>query len=167
MSEAESLCSHCARCQRTCCQFTEIYVSLGDLARIAAHTGSRDFFEYAAPVDPDYQTQDDPVWQTHVFREDGTRRVLKHHPNGDCHFLTPTGCNLPQKVRPLVCRLYPFQYDERGLLDVAGQYCPMNFLAPGQDLVVVLNMKFEDAVHWHEQLYAEIREEKRHACSSV
>ena len=30
---------------------------------------------------------DDPTWQRHVFRADGSRRILKRRANGDCTFL--------------------------------------------------------------------------------
>ena len=36
--------------------------------------------------------------------------------NGDCTFLGAAGCVLPEEVRPLVCRLYPFEYTHRGIL---------------------------------------------------
>ncbi len=49
MSDPEFLCVRCARHMKTCCQTCEIYVSPGDVERISAHTGRRDFYEFRAP----------------------------------------------------------------------------------------------------------------------
>jgi len=142
-------------------------VTPGDRERIQAHVGHGDFFEYRAPGDLTYQDQDDdPVWKEHVFAPDHTRRILRHQSNGDCVFLGPQGCQLPVDVRPLVCRLYPFQYDHRGILGIVAEYCPLHLLEPGSSLIESLGMNHEDAVRWCRQLYAEICLEE-HACSLV
>ena len=159
MSPAEEpLCARCARHTTTCCQWSEVFVTTGDVARIVAHTGRRDFFEYRAVDNPNYGDQDDdPVWRDHVFRPDGTRRVVRHQANGDCWFLGPIGCVLPLEARPLVCRLYPFDYTSEGIQDELAEGCPLGLLRPGQELLPVLNMRREDAVQWHRQLYDEMR----------
>ncbi|MGQ9604699.1 MAG: YkgJ family cysteine cluster protein [Thermogutta sp.] len=160
MNREEPLCVRCARTQRTCCQISEIYITPGDLERIAAYTGESDFFEYRRPANPEYLDQsDDPLWAACVFRPDGTRRVLRRSESEGCLFLGPGGCRLPLEVRPLVCRLYPFDYTEQGLQSVNGTMCPIQLLAPGVTLLQSLGMDAEMAEEWRSQLYAEIRQE--------
>jgi Fe-S-cluster containining protein len=157
----EFLCARCARHQKTCCQFVEIYTSPGDVQRISDYTGRDDFYEYRGPDNPVYlDHDDDPVWRDNVFLADGTRRLLKRLPNGDCTFLGPQGCTLSLEVRPLICRLYPYDYDEQGIKPVLAEGCPLELLRPGQELIPTLNMNLQDAERWREQLYEEIRLEK-------
>lgn len=160
MSDSEFLCARCARHQRTCCQDTEIYVTLGDVERIAAYTGRRDFVEFSTPSTLYRDQDDDPVWRDQVFRKDGSRRVLRHQVGGDCTFLGEQGCTLPGNVRPLICRLFPFDYTADGILDEPANGCPVELLMPGQTLLPTLRMERSDAQIWHQQLYAEIGLEK-------
>lgn len=177
-------CARCAAVQATCCQRAEIVLTTGDVARIAAHTGREDFFHRARPLDPDAAAPDphDPNWVRYTVAEDGTRRVLRcrdgagpghtWHPGrpGDCTFLGPGGCVLPEAVRPLVCRLYPFMYSERGLdrpADPSGgvdeSYCPTwmfraDHRAGGHPtMLTVLGMDPRVAEGWRAQLYEELR----------
>ena len=157
----EFLCARCAKHYSTCCQKTDIYVTLGDVRRIANASSSMGFTEYRAPEDASYdQSVEDPFWQQHVFRPDGTRRVLKQQPNGDCHFLGPQGCSLAAVVRPLICRLYPFDYnaDELKLQPSGG--CPAELLRPQQRLLRVLGMNRDEAERYRAQLYAELPEKE-------
>lgn len=162
MSEQDLfLCVRCARHMRTCCQTCEIYATPGDVQRIAEHTGVAGFYEYHTPLDVVYlDHEDDPAWRDHVFRPDGTRRVLKRQANGDCTFLGPQGCVLPLEVRPLVCRIYPYDYTEQGIRNELAEGCPVELLRPRQTLIEALEMNVTDAQRWHRQLYAEIRLEK-------
>jgi Fe-S-cluster containining protein len=154
----EPLCARCARHTTTCCQWSEVFVTTGDVARIVEQTGRGDFFEYRPVDNPIYGDQDDdPVWRDHVFRPDGTRRVVRHQPNGDCHFLGPVGCVLPAHARPLVCRLYPFDYTSEGIHEELAEGCPLELLRPGQELLPVLNMHRDEAEVWRRQLYAEMQ----------
>ena len=148
---------------KTCCQTAEVYVTRGDVRRIEEFTGQADFHEFRPPENPVYlpdDQNDDPVWNENVFQADGTRRVLKRQAGGDCTFLGPAGCQLPLEMRPLICRIYPFDYDADGLLDDLAKGCPLELLRPKQDLVEALEMRRSDAERWHEQLYAELRQEK-------
>ncbi len=157
MSNEEFLCARCARHQKTCCQTPEVYVTLGDVERIAGHLGRDDFWHFKVATDPAYLDQgDDPVWQENVIREDNSRRVLKRLPDGDCTLLGPQGCTLPLEVRPLICRLYPYDYDASGIRDDLAPGCPLELLRPGQGLIETLGMKLEVARRWHKQLYEEI-----------
>ena len=65
-----------------------------------------------------------------VFREDGQRRVLKQQPDKDCFFLGPQGCSLPAEARPLICRLYPFDYNADRILPTPASGCPVELLRP-------------------------------------
>lgn len=161
MNDDEFLCVRCARRRKTCCQVSEIYVTHGDARRVSEYTGRSDFYEYRAPDNPSYAEQDDdPEWQRNVFRADGSRRVLKRRPDGDCTFLGTQGCTLPLAVRPLICRLYPYDYTAEGILPELSPGCPVELLRPGQSLIDALDMRLADALHWHRQLYDEIREEQ-------
>jgi len=159
--DEEFLCVRCARHGKTCCQLCEVYVTPGDVARITEFTGESDFYHFLAPGDSAYQaTDDDPLWREKVFRPDGTRRVLRRRPDGDCTFLGPQGCRLPLEVRPLVCRLYPYDYTEQAIKDELARGCPLELLRPGQGLIQALNMNLDEARRWHRQLYEEIRQEE-------
>jgi Fe-S-cluster containining protein len=142
---------------KTCCQTSEIYTTPGDVKRIANFTGRSDFTEFRAPTNPAYLDQDvDSTWSKHVFRDDDTRRVLKRQPSGDCTFLGEHGCTLPLETRPLVCRLYPFDYTAEGIRDELSPGCPLELLQPNQGLVEALDMNLDDARRWHKKLYEEI-----------
>jgi Fe-S-cluster containining protein len=159
---SDFLCVRCARLMKTCCQTCEIYTTRGDVARIAQHTGLADFTEFRAPEKAVYADQDDdPIWRDNVFQADGTRRVLKRQAGGDCTFLGPAGCTLPLEVRPLVCRIYPYDYDAEGIADELAPGCPLELLAPGRGLIDELGMNRADAERWHRQLYEELQLERR------
>jgi Fe-S-cluster containining protein len=148
---------------RTCCQTAEVYVTRGDLLRIEEHTGRTDFSEYRVPENPIYshaEQDDDPVWRDNVFQPDGSRRVLKRQEGGDCTFLGEAGCTLPLEVRPLICRIYPFDFDHTGLLPALARGCPVELLQQGQGLIEALEMNRADAERWHAQLYGELPLEK-------
>jgi Fe-S-cluster containining protein len=151
-----------------CCQVPDIYVTQGDVRRIEDASGARDFYEFRVSADPVYLDQDDdPVWRENVIREDGSRRILKHEAKGDCIFLGPRGCVLSVEARPLVCRLYPFDYNEGGIFEELASGCPLHLLEPGRNLIQVLGMNLEDARRWHRQLYEEIRRENVAPCVLV
>ena len=160
MSDQEFLCIRCSRHMKTCCQTSEVYTTPGDVRRIARFTGQDDFTEFRVPADPVYLEQDDdPAWMQNVFRTDKSRRVLRREANGDCTFLGENGCTLPYETRPLVCRLYPFDYNEQGIREELASGCPLELLPPGQELIEALDMNLQRARAWHGQLYEEIREE--------
>jgi Fe-S-cluster containining protein len=144
---------------KTCCQTCEIFTTPGDLRRIEQHTGRTYFWEYRKPANPAYADQDDdPIWRDHVFEADGSRRVLRKQASGDCTFLGSAGCVLPLEIRPLVCRIYPFDYTADGLVDELSEGCPLELLRPGQGLIEALDMNRGDAERWRGQLYAEIQQ---------
>jgi len=158
-------CARCATLQRTCCQRAEIVVTRGDIDRIARHTGRAEFWSWRPPSDPLYFEEDpaDPNWRRYTIDERGLRRTLDRMPTGNCTFLGTEGCTLPGEVRPLVCRLYPYAYTERGIEGIDDSYCPREDLipryAPGMTMLTVLGMNLDDAKRWHATLYDELRRE--------
>ena len=154
-------CARHAQFEKTCCQTCEVLVTKGDRLRIAEHTGQQEFWERRAPTDPVYlQQDDDPNWLKWVFAPDGTRPILRRRTAGDCGFLETAGCTLPVDVRPLVCRLYPFTYTERGI-DGVSDGCPKEVIPPGSTILKVLDMNRAEADEWHALLYAELRSGER------
>jgi uncharacterized protein len=155
------ICCQCATVQDTCCcQGRDILLTVGDLERMSRLVGHSAFFEYRPITNPAYLDQpDDPNWLMYTLRGDGTRRVLQRNPAGKaCQFLLPNGCLFPIAARPLVCRLYPFHYNEQGILGVASE-CPEYFLPAGTTILEALDMAYQDAEEWRQQLYAELRQE--------
>ena len=151
-------CARCATMQRTCCQEAEILVTDGDRDRIAGHVGRDDFWERRRPASAEYleHDEDDPNWVRLTVGADGTRAMLKRTDDG-CTFLGLHGCVLPLETRPLVCRLYPFDFTERGLCGVADHYCPTERLAPpGTTMLTVLGMDAIDGERWRAALYREL-----------
>ena len=159
-SSLQILCVQCACHQKTCCQETEIYVTQGDLDRISSYTQRDDFFEYSKPTDPVYALQDDdPIWLQKVFRPDGSRRILKHQTNRDCTFLGPVGCTLPGDVRPLICRLFPYDYTADGLKDTPAEGCPKHLIEDSRTVFEAVQIRHEEARQWHKMLYHELNQE--------
>ncbi len=175
MDAPESLhpCARCAQMQKTCCQRAEILVTAGDIARIGAHTGREGFWSLRQPNDAAYleDDSDDPNWLAYTTDGNGRRRMLERKPSGDCTFLGDAGCVLPVEVRPIVCRLYPFAYNERGLDGMDDDYCPREKLIPrnkpGASMLTVLGMDKSDGERWRAQLYGELRREWSERCGSA
>jgi Fe-S-cluster containining protein len=161
VAEEEFLCIRCSRHMKTCCQTSEVYITPGDVRRVAEHVGHTTFYHFQRPEDPVYlQQDDDPIWPQLVFKDEhATRRVLKRRPDGDCIFLGSAGCELPLETRPLLCRLYPFLFNEQGIYDYLAEGCPSELLRPGQKLDDALAMNRADAERWHAMLYRELPEE--------
>lgn len=171
-SEQLHPCARCARTQKTCCQRAEILVTSGDIRRIGDHSGRADFWSLREPEDTGYleDDPDDPNWQRFTADCQGRRRMLNRRPNGDCTFLGPQGCVLPLETRPLVCRLYPFAFNERRLTGVDDGYCPTNLFVKtnerGKTMLTVLNMDPRDGERWRSALYHELREDWSQRCAS-
>lgn len=122
--------------------------------------GRSDFHGKAHAGRPEYLPDGtDPDWARYVFGAALERSILLPVKDGPCGFLGPRGCIFPMEVRPLVCRLYPWEYDHEGLLGLAGD-CPRDLLGPGESLLGELGMADELEVRsWHRMLYAEMRQE--------
>jgi Fe-S-cluster containining protein len=160
MEDNEFICVKCGKHQETCCQTAEVYITLGDVRRISEYTGKGDFYEDRLPEDPVYtRHDDDPIWYETAMQPDGKRRVLKRRENGDCMFLGTAGCVLPLETRPLLCRIYPFDFNQQGIKPELANGCPVELLRKGETLLQALDMNKLDAERWHGLLYEEILEE--------
>jgi Fe-S-cluster containining protein len=161
-TEAVWGCAKHALMGRTCCQDTEVLLTEGDKARIAASVApGTEFWERTWPGGSSYVDDgSDPTWSL-AFHIDGSRPTLRHRPGGDCVFLGGTGCTLATEVRPLVCRLHPHTYDETGITGVFSKECPVDVVPEGKTLADVVEMDREQAERWRRQLYSEIREDPR------
>ena len=149
-------CAHCATLQKTCCQVDDVFVTEGDRARIEAHVGHAEFWERRVRVRRWEHDERDPNWAQMTTRADGTCTLLKRGPDGDCTFLRPSGCALPQATRPLICRLFPITFTERGI-DGEDDFCPRALVAPAEEtMVAALDIRRETAEQWCSQLYAEL-----------
>lgn len=160
MADTPSFCRQCAERGPTCCQRAEIYVTPGDIERIAAAVGDRDFFVNAVPAG-DGRPRDaelDPAW-SRIFRPDGSRRVLRRM-GGACLFLGDDGCRLAMDVRPLLCRLYPFDYNATALKGVHAHLCPRPERDNAPLLMALLCMNRDEAETWRRQFYEEMAEEE-------
>jgi Fe-S-cluster containining protein len=158
----QHICSICAAQAQTCCQGQgrDIYITRGDLKRIKAFCGQEYFYEFRKPIVAAYLDHDDPFWLSWVFRPDSSRRVLKQNSKADCIFLSSNGCILPIHIRPLVCRLFPYEYNEYGFYDELAIDCPMCRIKGEQAVIHSLGMNKKDADAWRKLLYNEILWEK-------
>lgn len=156
------ICVKCAAIRTSCCcQGRDILVTEGDVQRIRRAIGQENFWEYKIPVDPEYSDHQelDPNWLLYTVREDGSRRVLKKQVIGKCLFLGATGCKLAMDTRPIVCRLFPYDYTERGISGIVSE-CPTHLLDAGENLITALNMSREAGEHWWHMLYTELRTQR-------
>lgn len=142
----------------TCCQRTEIFLTLGDVRRIEQIHGNNDFFEMKATVAKMAPHPSlDPIWDR--AHAGGERRILRHAGGEDCIFLASDGCRLPMAARPLVCRLYPYEYNPTAIKGVYAPLCPRAEGANPPLLLALLGMNRDEAEEWRKQLYREIEEE--------
>jgi Fe-S-cluster containining protein len=121
----EHICAACPKAVgRSCCEVEGdlrlASLTSGDIARIEAATGRRaQFFvdhEVLTPMEQQKYERLRPANAGMV--RDGVRRHLRAR-NGACVFhRTDQGCTLPVEARPLNCRLYPFEFNWLGKLDV-------------------------------------------------
>jgi len=64
---------------------------------------------------------------------------------------------LPEETRPLVCRLYPYEYTFRGIHGEHPYFCPTELVDPsGLGMSKVLGMSQAVAERWRRQLYLEL-----------
>lgn len=158
-----SFCAVCARRGPTCCQRTEVYVTPGDVRRIAANENvdaSTPFHERRPPARPDDwpDPERDAPWAA-LLDADGQRRILRHTENGDCVFLRADGCALDERTRPLVCRLYPFAYGPDGVSGVDAWHCAPPARDDPSMALALLGMDRTRAEADRRQLYREIAED--------
>ena len=156
--KSDSFCARCAASGYTCCHNTRIILTHGDLARIVAVAGDG-FYEYVeAGKAGKRDLETDPIWAG-LFASGRLLRVLRRRPDGSCHFLAENGCRLTLEARPLLCRLYPYDYTHTSITGVHAPYCSEPECGDPDLLLALLGMNREAAEQWRSDLYREIEEE--------
>lgn len=150
-------CIDCSRTDACCCCGVEIYLTGGDVSRITKHNGisADEFSHFVAPTGIYVDAAGDPGWNPLVLRPDGTRRIVKLRRDGSCTFLTSTGCSLPLDVRPLLCRIHPYDFDRQSLKGVDAD-CPISAMPDQPAALKAIGMPRDAVATWHRALYSEI-----------
>lgn len=150
-----SQCIACARQEQSCCNHVDIFLTGGDIERISRMRPAEDFYRWA-PLTAEYEDGGgDPTWNALILNADRQRRILSHKNKGECYFLTETGCSLPSEVRPLLCRIYPYDFRESGLCGISTS-CPVATEKDWLSILEASEMHQANAQRWVCQLYAEI-----------
>ncbi len=150
-------CCECAEKKSSCCVNMEVYLTPGDVMRIHNVTKADDFLVFKPPGIK--YAEAGKEWFKRISRPDGCRRVLRSMDDGACFFLTQSGCRLSLEQRPLLCRIFPIEFDEQNLLDIANE-CPLSLMKDPNLSLIKMGMTFEKLIDWHAQLYEEINQEK-------
>lgn len=161
-----SVCEQCARLQKTCCERSAVEVALteGDIIRIRRFYQADDFYR-RIPVPPELSaTYENPdchdasmaLYVSGLFDEQGRRPVLNKQADGCCLFVAEKGCILPVEARPLLCRLYPYDWNDQKALWIQAPYCPRELFDDEADLVQQIGDQKDVALNLVEQLYAEL-----------
>jgi len=153
-----SICKECSKLQKTCCQDADIVVTDKDIERIM----SLGLFNFHDVVFSEKLTQsifeDDPNYTRYVVDKTGKSQILKKQENGNCIFLSPIGCMLSMDIRPLVCRIYPYNdFNEFGKVNLAPMFCPKKFKMDSDIIHKEMGLSFDEAKHLVGQLYDELR----------
>ncbi|MBU4129792.1 MAG: YkgJ family cysteine cluster protein [Proteobacteria bacterium] len=151
-------CMSCAQAGTSCCKNYQVNLTTGDMHRISEFLGHQDFSTIEPPVLEDIEPKYDPDWLPLIVRPDGMVRVLKKDRERYCTMLTPTGCQLPYDRRPLICRLYPYTYTEKGIVGVDSA-CPISKESDCQSVLDRLDMPLEKAKKCLALIYAEFKSE--------
>ncbi|MGC1377815.1 MAG: hypothetical protein WA821_16400 [Anaerolineales bacterium] len=157
-----SKCSECSKLQPTCCENTEICVTNGDIKRIAVYIGRNDFY-HLMPVaeemkyfyeNPFNITKGSEIYIKCLFDEDGRRNILKKNGNR-CGFLTPVGCELPLNVRPIICRLHPYNWNDNKDIWLE-PHCPESLFKDEQEIKEQVCLPEEEVTRLVDLFYDEI-----------
>lgn len=149
-------CAVCAGHGTSCCNGYQIFLTPGDVSRIATFLREIDFFTLEAPISEEIAPDYDPSWLTKIMSPDNRVRVLKRNGGKRCRFVSETGCLLPKDRRPLICRLYPYTFVETGLLGIdAG--CPISKNRDWPAVLDGMGMSVTQARRWIRLLYKEMK----------
>ena len=102
----------------------------------------------------------DPNMCIYALSKEGKVHTLKHKLDGNCYFLSEKGCLLPLDIRPLYCRIHPYDFVEEEITGITFVDCPVNLLSKPGDLPDVINVKYDDAKQWVKMFYRELKEGK-------
>jgi uncharacterized protein len=159
-------CEICARKQITCCEREHIEVPLtaGDIRRIAGFTGRNDFYNLLPIREELKKVYENPqnvrpggeIYVRHLFDAEGRRNVLAKRDSHSCLFLSADGCELPPDVRPLACRLYPYDWNDDAEIWIDAGYCPHGHFADEEELKSSICLPEAEARRLVELFYREI-----------
>ncbi len=149
-------CASCAGQGTSCCSGYQIFLTPGDVCRIADVTKNGDFFTFESPVRTDIEPDYDPSWLPLILSPGNQVRVLKRTDDKKCCMASDTGCILPPDRRPLICRLYPYTFMENCILGI-DPHCPISKHRDWQSVLSRMGMPEFKAMQWLDLLYAEIR----------
>lgn len=165
-----SKCSECAKLQTTCCEDvrSEIGVTSGDIRRILEFTGRNDFYHLMPVLEENKYILENPaniekgseVYVRYFFDDQGRRNVLKKNEKKACCFLSQDGCALPLDIRPIMCRLYPYHWDDDGNIEITAFGCPKSLFKDEQEIRAELCIPEEEAKKLITVFYAEIMSNK-------
>jgi Fe-S-cluster containining protein len=96
----------CTLCTDCCTKYIPLIVS-EDVRRVIFHTGLKagDFVRFYQPSDVEMPAND----RTWIRTREGKRAMgLRKMSGGRCYFLDGVYCSI-NEVKPLLCRMYPFQ----------------------------------------------------------
>lgn len=154
-----SYCLDCASKNRSCCVNVHIFITSGDIERISQASDTKDFYS-KEPLTPEYfDGGGDPEWNGLILDENGCRKVLSQKPNGECIFLSDRGCRLKPDVRPLLCRIYPYDFLGSKISGICHS-CPVSASDDWQAVLNQSQMHYGAALEWVKQLYEEIYRDK-------
>jgi len=161
-----SICEECAKIQKTCCERNDIRIGLtnGDIERIALFAACEDFYEGKALeeefrgkyANPSRYDEGEYIYVTCLFDDEGRWNVMKRNENQGCWFITPTGCSLPPEVRPLMCRIYPYDWNDQQEIWINGTYCLASLFTDNEDLAKKVALPPEEAKRLVKLFYEEI-----------
>jgi len=160
-----TLCEQCKKLDKTCCQLGSgvVLITDGDIKRISSFTKDVYFWKFEEPKDyllNRIKSSYDPKMRFYALSNDFKVQTLKHKENGDCIFLSISGCALPMEIRPLHCRIHPYEFVEEQVVGITFAHCPVHLLEKRGDLPDELNIRYDDAEKWVKMFYGELREGK-------
>jgi len=150
-------CAICASLGKSCCKGYQIYLTPGDISRISDYLKLSDFYTVEPPVLTDIEPDYDPLWLPMIMSEDHQVRVLKRGADKQCCLATDSGCLLPLNRRPLICRLFPYDFKETCILGIDAS-CPISKDRDWQTVLNRMDMTKAKANMWRDLLYEEIRD---------
>ncbi len=157
-----NICQHCSTIQKTCCQQSDIIATDKDIERISSK-GYKDFYGFYKPQSYDYGQEEDPNWDKYTINKNGTMQMINKTPEGNCIFLGSYGCLLDLETRPVICRIYPYYYNEEQILELDPYKCPKGVIQSDEEwLKTNLSVDSQSAEKWRKQFYLELKEGKIH-----
>ena len=154
-----SYCLDCASRNQSCCVNVHIFITSGDIERISQASDIHDFYS-SEPLTPEYfDGGGDPDWNNLILDENGCRKIVRQTETGNCIFLSEKGCRLKPDIRPLLCRIYPYDFTGRKIVGISN-YCPVSADNSWQEVLNLSQMHYHAAQEWIKQLYDEIYHEK-------